>query len=216
MEINKLFNTNLKLVLCLTITSILLLILSNYVLPINKLLINSLSEQLTSKQIKDYLEFQDKWKWISYLIVPVLILIKTVLISSILYIGVFVGNKSTVTFKKIWKIVINSEFIFLLVPVCKIIWFYFFQADYKLTDIQYFYPLSTINITGYENISPWYIYPLQTINVFEFAYIIYLSYQIGHLTKTNADTGLKIVAFSYVPALFLWVSIVMFFTLNFS
>ncbi len=202
--------------LVLSVITIFLSEIANTIFDFKGLLYNSLSEQLTSKQIKDYLEFQDKWKWISYLIIPVLILIKTVLISSILYIGVFVGNKSTITFKKLWEIVINSEFIFLLVPVCKIIWFYFFETDYKLTDIQYFYPLSTINITGYENISPWYIYPLQTINVFEFAYIIYLSYQVGNLTKTNADTGLKIVSFSYIPALFLWVTIVMFFTLNFS
>ncbi len=202
--------------LVLSVITIFLSEIANTIFDFKGLLSNSLSEQLTSKQIKDYLEFQDKWKWISYLIVPVLIFIKTVLISSILYIGVFVANKSTITFRQLWGIVINSEFIFLLVPVFKIIWFYFFQTEYKLTDIQYFYPLSTINITGYENISPWYIYPLQTINVFEFAYIIYLSYQIGHLTKTNADTGLKIVALSYVPAVFLWVSIVMFFTLNFS
>lgn len=190
--------------------------ITNIILDLKGLLYTSLSEQFTPKQLSHYFEFQDKWQWISYLVAPVLILIKTVLISSILYIGVFVAGKSTIPLKKLWEIVINSEFIFLLVPACKIIWFYFFQTDYKLTDIQYFYPLSAINITGYENISLWYIYPLQTLNFFEFAYIIYLSYQIGYLTKTNADMGLKIISLSYIPALFLWVTIVMFFTLNFS
>jgi hypothetical protein len=203
---------------CLTLSIILVFFLEiiNYILDFRGLLFNSLSEQLTSRQIKDYLEFQDKWKWINYIIIPIFTFIKTILISSVIYIGVFIINKSSISFKQLWGIVINSEFIFLLLPVCKIFWFYFFQTDYKLTDIQYFYPLSAINITGYENISPWFIYPLQTINLFEFIYIIYLAYQIGHLTKTNADTGLKIVVFSYVPALFLWVTIVMFFTLNFS
>jgi hypothetical protein len=204
----------LSKIFLLTIILIILSEVTSMVLDLKVLLYNSLSEQLTPKQLSHYFEFQDKWRWVSYILIFIFIVVKTIVITSILYVGIFVFNKTT--FKKIWKIVINSEFIFLLVPVCKIIWFYFFQTDYKLTDIQYFFPLSTINITGYENISPWYIYPLQTINVFEFAYIIYLSYQIGHLTKTNADTGLKIVSFSYLPALFLWVTMVMFFTLNFS
>jgi hypothetical protein len=199
--------------------SVILIFLSEIayrVIDFRGLLYNSLSEQLTSKQIKEYLEFQDKWQWISYLMVPILIIIKTILITSILYIGVFIINKSVVTFKDIWAIVVNSEFIFLALPIFKIIWFTFFYTDYKLIDIQYFYPFSALNIIGYKGLEPWLIYPLQTLNLFEIAYIIYLSYQIGSLTKTNADNGLKIVASSYVPALLLWVTIVMFYTLNFS
>jgi hypothetical protein len=206
----------LSKIFLLTIILIILSEVTSMVLDLKVLLYNSLSEQLTPKQLSHYFEFQDKWRWVSYILIFIFIVVKTIVITSILYVGIFVFNKTTRSFKELWIIAIDSEFIFLLVPVCKIIWFYFFQTDYKLTDIQYFFPLSTINITGYENISPWYIYPLQTINVFEFAYIIYLSYQIGHLTKTNADTGLKIVSFSYLPALFLWVTMVMFFTLNFS
>jgi hypothetical protein len=202
--------------LVLSVILIFLSEIANRTFDFRGLLYNSLSEQLTTKQIKDYLEFQDKWQWISYFMVPIFVIIKTVLITSVLYIGVFIFNKSTATFKELWGIVLNSEFIFLFIPICKIIWFSFFQTEYKLIDIQFFYPLSALNIFDYKDLEPWLIYPLQTINIFEFAYIIYLSYQIGNLTKTNADSGLKIVASSYIPALFLWVTIVMFFTLNFS
>ena len=201
------------------ILSIILIFLSeiaNRVFDFRGLLYNSLSEQLTSKQIKEYLKFQDKWQWVGYFMIPILLLIKTVLITIVLYIGMFFINKSVVTFKVIWKIVINSEFIFLFIPICKIIWFSFFQTEYKLVDIQYFYPFSALNFIDFIELEPWLIYPIQTINLFELAYIIYLSYQIGSLTNTNADTGLKIVASSYIPALLLWVTIVMFFTLNFS
>ena len=203
----------------LTLLSIILIFLSeiaNITLNFRGLYFNSLAEQFTSKQIKEYLEFQDKWKLVGYLIVPILVIIKTVLITSVMYIGVFIVNKSVVTFKSVWRIVINSEFIFLFIPICKIIWFSFFQTDYKLVNIQYFYPFSALNFIDHKELEPWLIYPLQTLNVFELAYIIILSYQIGALTKTNADTGLKIVASSYLPALLLWVTVVMFFTLNFS
>jgi hypothetical protein len=142
--------------------------------------------------------------------------LKTIIITSVIYIGVFFFNKVEVTFKVIWDSIIKAEFIFLLVPILKLIWFYFFQTNYTLEDIQYFYPLSALNIIGYKGLDTWLLYPLQTLNLFEFAYIIYLSYQIGFLTKTNADNGLKIVGYSYVPALLLWVTVVMFFTLNYS
>jgi hypothetical protein len=179
------------------------------------LLFSSLAENLTSKQIENFFNFQKKWQWISYVFIPIYVLLKVSIISSVLYIGAFFTNKET-TFKTLFSIVLSAEFIFLIIPILKIIWFYFFLTNYTLEDIQYFFPLSALNITGYKGIDPWLIYPLQVLNLFEVAYIVYLSYQIGKLTKTNADTGLKIVAYSYVPALLLWVAVVMFFTLNYS
>ncbi len=189
---------------------------TKYFLLIDKLVYNSLAENLTSSQINNIISLQKKWQWIGYLFVPIYVLLKTSIVASVLYIGTFFFNKNEITFKNIWSIVINAEFIFLLMPIFKIVWFYFFQTNYTLEDIQYYFPLSAINITGYKGIEAWLIYPLQTLNLFEVAYIIYLSHQIGSLTKTNADDGLKIVSYSYLLALLLWVTVVMFFTLNYS
>lgn len=198
----------------LCIASILLGELAKNLLHIDKLLYISLAENLTKNQIQEILNFQSKWQWVGYTFVPFYILLKTANISSVLYIGSFFFSKEEITFKNIWNCVLNAEFVFLLVPLLKIVWFYFFQSHYTLEDIQFLYPLSALNIVGYEGLESWLLYPLQTLNLFEFAYIIYLSYQIGYLTKTKADNGLKIVAVSYLPALLLWVCVVMFFTLN--
>ena len=35
------------------------------------LVYNSLAEKLTGNQIKDYIELQDKWKWVGFSIVPI-------------------------------------------------------------------------------------------------------------------------------------------------
>lgn len=185
-------------------------------LHFDKLLYNSLAEKLTNEQIKSFFSLQKRWQWLGYIFLPIYILLKTAVIGSIVYIGVFFFSKNEVTFKRIWNCVLKAEFIFLAVPISKLIWFYFFQPNYTLEDIQYFYPLSALNIIGYKGLEPWLIYPLQTINFFELAYIIYLSYCIGQITETNTDNGLKIVASSYVPALLLWIVVIMFFTLNYS
>ena len=185
-------------------------------LKYDQLFYSSLIKQLTTKQLQTVIVFQKKWQWVSYVIFTILIIIKSTLIASVLYVGMFYKSKLTATFKQLYTVIIKAEFVFLLVPVFKLFWFFFFQTNYNLEDLQYFYPLSALNIIGYKGLDPWLLYPLQTLNLFELAYIIYLSYQIGKLTQTNADTGLKIVGYSYVPALILWVCVVMFLTLNYS
>ncbi|TCN61073.1 hypothetical protein D0809_04110 [Flavobacterium circumlabens] len=201
--------------LALSIASILITEIFKKVIHFDDLLYNSLSEQLTSKQIENLLGFQKKWQWIGYVFIPIFLLIKTTIIATILYIGLFFFDKD-LRFTNLWDIVLKAEFIFLLVPVFKIIWFYFFQPNYNLQDIQNFYPLCALNIVGYKDLETWFFYPFQTLNLFELAYIIYLGFQIGKLTGTNTDRGLKLVAYSYVPALLLWVVTIMFFTLNYS
>ena len=188
---------------------------SQLLLETKTLLYQSLASDVASNEIQNIINFQNKWKLFGYVIMLIYVFLKTSIITLILYIAIFF-SKSEITFKSIFYKVIQAEFIFLLVPIFKIIWFYFFQTSYKLEDIQNFFPLSAINITGYEGLEPWYIYPLQTLNLFEIAYIFYLGFQIAKLTKSTPDEGLKMVVFSYVPALLLWVCTIMFLTLNYS
>lgn len=211
--------------LILSALTIILAYISFIILPINDLIYQSYSVKLTALQIKEIFALQEKWNWLSYTIIPILLLIKTTLISSILYIGTFFYSKVKVTFKQLFNAVVKAEFVFLGVGVLKIIWFYFFQANYTLEDLQYFYPLSALNIVGYKGLDVWFIYPLQVLNLFELAYWFLLAYYVGKIAsptknkeenKYPIDFGLKIVASSYGSALLLWVVVVMFFTLNYS
>ncbi len=112
--------------------------------------------------------------------------------------SLFFYSKVSVSFKQLWSVALKAEFVFLLVGIAKIVWFYFFQTDYTLEDIQFFYPLSALNIVGYKGLEAWYIYPFQVLNLFEVAYIFILAHYIGKLTQTNHDKGLTIVTASYL------------------
>ncbi len=202
-----------------TILAISLIVLSEAIkklLNLDDLIYFYLSEKMSISQLENYLELQENWKSIGLIILPLLILIKTTLIASVLHMGAFFFSKIKVTFNQLWNIVIKAEFIFVLVPIFKIVWFYIFQTNYTLEDIQYFFPLSALNIVGYKGLEPWLIYPFQILNLFELAYWLVLAYFIGKITETNMDRGLKIVASSYGSALLLWVAVIMFFTLNYS
>jgi hypothetical protein len=200
--------------LLLSIVSILIAEIFKRAMHFDALFYNSFSEQLTSRQIENFIGFQKEWKWIEYFFIPFILLIKTIIITAVLSIGLFFSDRY-LKFNSLWNIVIKAECIFLLVPIFKIIWFYFFQTSSSLKEIQNFYPLSALNMVGYEGLELWFIYPSQILNLFELAYIIYLGHQIGQLTNTTTDNGLKIVGYSYVHALLLWVVTIMFFTRNY-
>ncbi len=200
------------IILCLV--SILLVIITNFLLDTNELMLNSLSEQLTRDQLEEFVELNQKWQWVGYLTLPIILFIKVGLISTVLFMGTYLFNKS-ITYKTLFRIVTKAEFIFIIVGVIKLIWFSF-SDNYTIEEIQSFYPLSALSIIGYEGISPWFVYPFQTLNLFELMYWIVLAYLIGKEINTSTDKALKIVASSYGSVLLIWVVTVMFLTLNMS
>lgn len=197
----------------LVFLSLLLGILFQYVFEVEKLLITSLSEQLTAHQIEKLLDFRDKWQWVNYIVLPVLLLLKISVIALLLDIGCFFFNKK-LPYKQLFGMVLRAEFIFLLVPVCKLVWFYFFQKDFTLEDLQFFYPLSALSLIGYKGLELWFVYPFQVLNLFEALYWWFLAHQLDKAFNDKAEKGINIVASGYGVGLLLWVAGVMFFTLN--
>ncbi|OEK09100.1 hypothetical protein A8C32_14550 [Flavivirga aquatica] len=185
------------------------------ILDFDSRLVDSLSYQLTEEQIFDFLNLRKQIGWLSLVIIPLMLLLKVSLISAVINI-VFVFLDKDIKYKKILNIVLKAEFIFLLAILIKTVWFYVFNQDYDLNDLQYFYPLSVLNIVGYNNIQVWFIYPLQILNLFELSYWFILAYMLGKELEVNTNKSFAIVASSYGVGLVIWVGIVMFFTLNMS
>lgn len=220
--IKKIKFSNSLLFFLLSFINFLIVVFIEKSLDIDKLYYLTLKEKLNQMQLDFAIDFRRKWQWASYFFIPLLALLKINLISSVLYVGTFFYSKTKITFKQLFSVVVKAEFVFLGVGVLKIVWFYFFQTNYTLEDLQYFYPLSALNIVGYKGLEVWFVYPFQVLNLFELAYWLILAYFIGKLAFTAKDKGkpmdlgLKIVASSYGSALLLWVVVVMFFTLNYS
>ncbi|AGC76591.1 hypothetical protein LX97_01251 [Nonlabens dokdonensis] len=200
----------------LIVLSLSLIELSEKLLDTQQLVYSSLSEQLTKERLTTQIKVINEWKLIRYFLIPFLLIIKVSLIAAIIDMGCFLFNKK-IRYKNLLNIVIKAEFIFLIVIVIKIAWFCFFHTDFILEDLQYFYPLSAINILDYQQLDPWWIYPLQMLNLFELAYWFTLAYLIGkEIGDTVSTKGLQIVASSYGVSLVIWVVVVMFLTINIS
>lgn len=204
---------NKQYLLTILASLVLLTFLSKILLKTDELLVNSLTEQFTQEQLINILNFQKKWEWFTYVIILISLLIKILIITSILDLGCFLFNKK-IKYKELFNIVVKAEFIFILVIIVKTAWFYFFQTNYTLEDLQFFYPLSALSLIGHEGLQPWFVYPFQVLNLFELAYWFILAFLLGKELKSTTDKGLSIVASSYGVGLLIWVVGVMFLPLD--
>lgn len=213
--INKKLFYSLQLIIILIVSNFILTYFSKKTLSLNELFLNTLNEQFSLDQVKKISSFKNKWEIFEYILPAFVLILKTALVTLILEVGCFFFEKK-IKYKELFNIVVKAEFVFLLVIIFKTVWFYFLQPNYTLEDLKYFYPLSALNIIGYEGLQPWFIYPFQVLNLFELAYWIILAYLIGKEINSTKEKGLLIVASSYGVGLLIWVVGVMFLTLNIS
>ncbi|MBX3240804.1 MAG: hypothetical protein KIT80_23065 [Chitinophagaceae bacterium] len=206
---------NKLLFLLLVLFTVSLGYLMKELLDTDKLVYTFLLERVSVDQFDEMMSRKKSMNWLGLVITPALLFVKISIMSAVLWTGCFFFDKR-ISYKSLFNIAVKAEFIFLLVIIVKIIWFYFFFTEYSFEDIQYFYPLSVLNIVGYERLEPWYIYPLQVLNLFEFIYWMLLIYLLAKELNIKPDKVFNIVAGSYGVGLLIWVIAVMFFTINFS
>jgi len=189
--------------------------LSKNVLINETVFYNSFSEQLTYERAMNLFENMNRYSWISYLVTPLLLLIKFTVISLVLYMGVFFLNLHyKISFGVIFRIVIASDIIFVLAGVIKFLWFCFFAGNYELDDISFFYPLSLINLFKVSEVSRLWVFPLQSVNLFQAAYMLLLAYGLNKAGRIEKSESEKVVLFSYMPAFLFWIVLIMFISLD--
>lgn len=195
---------------CLT-----LMICSEYFLISDSLFFDFFGQQLSFESVNQILTQWKKWKWLSYIILPILLVIKISFVAICFTIGDLISSLEN-DFKKFISIAVAAEFVFLIPSVIKLLWFLFVKTDYTLQDIQFFSPLSMISLFNQSKIDPWLIYPIQLLNIFELLYWIALTWQLQEVLKKPFAESLGFVAKTYGIGLAVWVVFVMFLTVSIS
>lgn len=165
--------------------------------------------QLDTDRISSMIESGKKWKWLSYVLIPVFLIVKLFLVSICLSIGGLLTRVED-GFRQFFKAVVYAEFIFLTPVILKLIWFVFFDVNYSLEDLQYFSPLSAFSFFNPEEIEPWLVYPIQLLNIFELFYWLALAYQLKDVLGKSFKASLGFVAATYGVGLFIWVVLITF------
>ncbi len=192
------------------------LIINNYFINefiySDDILYDALDDQLSIDRITTIVYLINKLKWIGYVIIPVILLVKTYVISFCIEIGaIFKGY--TVSVKKIFHAVLLAETAYLAGQIIRTAIIYFSDFD-SINEIQYFYPFSLFSFFNSCNLAEWLIYPLQMINLFVIMYFLLLAYGLYLILRKNFTEMLSFAFRTYGTCLLIWILLVMFINVN--
>jgi hypothetical protein len=186
-----------------------LIICAKVLLVNDELYFASLAGQMTEEQIRHTLEINREWSWLGYLLIPVLLFLKFILVAAILATGYYVlANRWE--FNPFFRTAIIAEFVMLVPIIIKIIWFSLLHPAYSLADLQEFSPLSLSSLVKPAEVESWLRYPLQVASLFEVAYWLLIIVGVQQLVGLSWGRATRLVVLSYGPALLIWVLLVMF------
>lgn len=204
-----------ELLLGIIAVNLLLLWLSKNVLINETVFFNTYSEQMTYDRSMELFKKISELSWVAYLFTPVMLIIKFSVLSLVIYIGFFIsGFHEKVTLGMIFTAVVAAEIIIVLASLIKFLWFAFFAGNYTLDDMNFFYPLSLINLFGQSEVAKYCIYPLQSVNLFQVAYILTLGVGLAKISSVKKEKADIIVLLTYGSAFILWIAFIMFITID--
>jgi len=187
----------------------------NAALPFERMMYNSMSEQISANRIQALIENQQKWDWVGYLLLPLLLTIKWFLVAVALDIGALLFEVE-LKFKKSFHIAMASEFVFLFLVAIKFGWFFYNRETLTLEYVQLFMPLSLSSLVDLKGVDKWFVYPLQVANLFEIAYWFVLAYFLSIELKRPYGKAVQFVMATYGVGLLVWIIFMAFLILNFS
>lgn len=169
------------------------------------------SGKYSESRIYELMSFRKEWSWILY---PIKIIFQLVILqipAMILYLGLYLA-KYQLGYKKVFDVVLTSEFIFFLPLIIKIFWFSY--EPVTMETVRLFSPLSLFSLFDPDLLQEWLYYPFKVLNLFEVGYWILLAYLLAKHLNQTFDAMLKIVLGYYVSFLFCWVVFVMFISIG--
>lgn len=172
-----------------------------------------LGNQLPQDRIAKIIQNKNKVSIISYILLPLLLVIKLSILTCIIFTGSYISS-CKITLRDCFKIILLSEFISILALLSKNIYLVFFPPE-NLNDMVFLYPLSISNVIDTKQIPVLFAYPLQLINLFEIAYWLFLILSIYSFSNKNFKQSFAVITSSYGAALVTWILIIIFFQLQF-
>ncbi|MBW7675813.1 hypothetical protein [Chryseobacterium chendengshani] len=210
---------NFILFISIVLCYLLITYLDKTFITTNSKIFDFLSKDYPSEVVQNYMKSQQKWWWVSFIIIPVFIGIKVLLVSFCLNFLKIVSEKlENVKFSDILFFVLLAESVFIIAGFYKFVNFYFIETDYSLESIQTYYPLSLINFKESISTEKWLAYPLQLFNLFELMYWGFLAWGVWELAEQKIDylKSFGYVALTYGIGLFFWVGVICFLILSIS
>ena len=205
---------NLLIIFFYSFCYILITWISNNIIITESFYFSSFGNVFSIKKIEEIILFNKKNEWVSYILLPLINVIKYTLVSIIIFIGVKLFEIE-LTYKKCFKITLLAELITLISSITRTLYLYIFPPiNYEY--LQNFNPLGLSELLNNFTIPKYLVYPIQQLNLFEVGYWLLLAYGIKTLGNINYKKALKITSLSYGVGLVIWCIFIVFLQLQFS
>jgi hypothetical protein len=176
---------------------------------------NSLGEQLAYERIEEMLNAQKSKAWLTYALIPVVVLIQIFLIVICLNVGTLLTVKEKIKFKQLFSIVTNVMVIPAFFKILMIASVYFFYDIKSFDDLANTFSFSMANFFDLKALPVWLQYPLATINLVELIFWLLLAKGIQFLLKMNFSQSFSFVSCTYGVGLMMWILLIVFLQVNF-
>ena len=167
----------------------------NYLFLSEGIFYQSFGEQLAVDRIDKLFKMSQKWEWLGYIFIPIIVLIRVSFTAICLYIGCFLTN-SQIRFRELFKVALLADFVFVLAGIAKLVILIFFRDVGKLEDLQ-FQPLSFLELFPRNSVDKLFVYPFSLLSIFELLYWLALAWLLSGLLEKPFDNALVRVASSY-------------------
>ena len=173
---------------------------------------NTLGEQLTIERINTFLQQQRKWAWLSYALIPVVLLVQALLVSICLATGAILLEYK-IKFGTLFGMVIKAAIIYAIGKLVYMTAIQFTEVR-TMEDLLKADVFSLLGWVGAHNVTPWLQYPLSVVNVFEVGFWLLLAGGMGYLLQKRWVQMIGFVAATYGVGLVVWVLFIVFLQLN--
>ena len=174
---------------------------------------NSLGGHTDPSRIDSIIQLQHRFGLVSYVMVPVGLLLRTTAVAFCLFTGLLLAGHK-IRFGTVFKVALFGEGAFVVYTLLKLLLLAFSHPISRLQELQEFAPLSLYSLLGTSAVPRWLMYPLQTLNLFEVGYWFILAAGLRHFLRLPLGKMLVLVLSTYGIALLGWIAGVEFLALN--
>ena len=204
---------SLLLFIVISLLSIALSYLTEQIILTREFFDSFFDDKLSAPPVEEIIAFRAKWRWVGFLIIPLVIFFKTFLISFCMWIGLFLRGLNA-SIETLSQVTLKAEVAHLASPLWTLIWFGVIHTNPDPLEVQNFYPLSLASALSLERAELWIRYPLSVLNIFELIYVLVLSFILSD--TLDGDFGryrvaLAVVLSTYGAGLFFWILLAAFF-----
>ena len=199
----------------LCLINMLALFINNKFVLTDQVYYQTYGEWVAMERIERHVQLLEQFQWVGYAMTPLVLLIKISFVSVCVNVGTLFASY-TIGFRKIFKIALIAEVIFVFTNLMRVLWLAFFTDVNVMYDVQYFYPLSLLSLFDPTTLESWFIYPMATLNLSEFLYFLVLAYGLKLALKQVYDKALNLVLSTYGIGLLIWMFFIVFLSINLS